>query len=90
MVKVNRRGQRQSGRRRRPYHVAMPDRDSAEPERRAKSPWRTGRPSRWRAKSDARLRQQEGLGADEPDVIGEFLQERAGLIDAVSDDRDDD
>jgi hypothetical protein len=90
MVKVNRRGQRQSGRRRRPYHVAMPDRDSAEPERRAKSPWRTGRPSRWRAKSDARLRQQEGLSEDKPDVIGEFLQERAGLIDALSDDRDDD
>lgn len=90
MVKVNRQGQRQPGRRPRPYHVAMPDRDSAEPERRAKSPWRTGRPSRWRARSDARLRQQEGLSEDEPDVIGEFLQERVGLIDTLSDDRDDD
>ena len=66
----------------------MPDRDSAEPERRAKSPWRTGRPSRWRAKSDTWLRRQEGLGADEPDVIGEFLQERAGPVDALFDDRD--
>jgi hypothetical protein len=69
--------------------MAMPDRDKAEPERHARSSWRTGRPSRWRARSDARLRQQEGLGEDKPDVIGEFLRERAPL-DALSDDQDGD
>jgi hypothetical protein len=71
----------------------MPDRDRAEPERRAKSAWRTGRPSRWRVRPDAQLRQQEGAGAPEdvePGVVDGILREREGLLGILFDDGDDD
>jgi hypothetical protein len=71
----------------------MASRDGAEPESHAKDSWRTGRPSRWRARSDAWLRQQEGVGKPgdaEADVVEEFLRERVGLLDVLFDDREDD
>ena len=71
----------------------MPDRDHAEPERRAKGAWRTGRPSRWRAKSDAWLQRQEGIGKPEdaePGVVDGILQEREGVLGVLFDDGDDD
>ena len=71
----------------------MADRDGAEGEGLAKSSWRTGRPSPWRATSDAWLRQQEGVskpGDAEPDVVEEFLRERTGLLDVLFDDQKDD
>jgi len=71
----------------------MPNQDGVEAESPAQDSWRTGRPSRWRATSDARLRQQEGIskpGDAEPDVIEEFLRERVGLLDVLFDDREDD
>jgi len=63
----------------REYHVAMPSRDGAEPESRARSSWRTGRPTSWRATSDATLRRQEGVGEPgeaEPGAVEELLRER--------------
>jgi hypothetical protein len=59
----------------------------------AKSSWRTGRPTRWRATSDAELRPREGVAKPrdaEPDVVEEFLRERVGLLDVLFDDRDGD
>ena len=88
------------GRRKRSeYHMAMPSRDGAEQGSRARSVWRTGRPTRWRATSDAMLRRREGVGEPGeagPDVVEEFLRERllcdhlsgAGDEPASGDDRD--
>ena len=70
----------------------MSDRDGAGGEGHAKAAWRTGRPSRWRVKSDAMLRQREGVaepGEAEPDVVAELLHERAWL-DALAEDQDGD
>jgi len=69
----------------------MSKRDDAKSDGRAKSTWRTGRLSRWRATSDALLRQREGVakpGDEEPDVVEEFLRERVGLFDVLFEDRD--
>ena len=70
----------------------MSDRDRAEPEGHARGAWRTGRPSRWRVKSDAQLRQQAGIGGPEdvePGVVGGILHEREGLLGILFDDGDD-
>jgi len=67
----------------------MPKRDGAEPESNASSSWRTGRPTRWRATSDAELRQREGVAKPsdaEPEAVEGFLRERAGLLDVLFDD----
>jgi hypothetical protein len=66
----------------------MSQRDGAEPESHAKSSWRTGRLTQWRATSDAELRQREGVakpGDAEPDVVEEFLRERVSLLDVLFD-----